>query len=537
MKKSILTRELVNAYPSWSRTRSDEQSIGFQFLNALAVRLEKMERTLIKQRANYYLPTVNLDEIDITYALPLAADFEFSQDYTNPLIPAPTAPAVSGLVTGVWYPVSLADENTVENFWYESTPNRLSLSTTTSGTSETIVSTLASGLPVTGLWEHHLDDGGALWIECSGGVEYITMSNGKALRAKVIIEGTTRKGTKESETLIFPWDMRQRTRKEWKEIEYVGAFDMEDTVTITVTSSDFNSDHYLSSWNLRYSENRRKVDEFWALGDPVTSGVSVTLDRVGYISDEWQQLVQGYSDTEVKERWELLGDSLEIVSGVDVALQPFSDNVWLVTSDYKLICYDVSEMMPSGIDMLQGKTAGPDVQIDLEQKSVVMGEDILILPWHARPVKEILRYRIWYQTPSGTKYGLLAGSPVSYSSDFWVYGSQTITRTIENLISLTPAERGEYLFVLEAQFLDEETQVEKIIIPVNYKTPRVTLDLSAILSEPPLGIEFDSDQKIWIKTASAYHRINLHTDVMIIDYDEKVIYFKEEYESVGVDSD
>lgn len=533
MKKSPITRELVNIYPPWSRVRYDEESVGFTLMNALAQPMDYMQKQLIRMKANYYLPTVNLSEIDITYRLVLPRDFEFAVDNTDPFNPSSAVPVVSGLIDESWYTVSAVAENDIEAFWYDALPSRVSLAETVSGVDDLLLSTTASDLPITGVWNHHLD-GGHVWVECTGGTTYIQNANNDLLRGRVVLQGITRKGTEESESLIFPWDMKQRSRKEWEEIRYVGAFNIESGVNIEVRSSDFNAPAYISPWNIRYSESRNKIDEFWQLD--TTSGTK--LDRVEYISDEWQQLLNGFVEKQVRESWELVDESLMPVSGVDMAIQPFSDHVWIVTSDKYLYCYDLSEEIASNISLLKDRTAGSHVQIEVEERAVTLGSDMLILPWHARPLKEINKYRIWYQTPSGTKYGLLNGSPVAYSSNFWVFStSDTISRTVENLISVTAEERGEYLFVIEVQFIDGEEHTEKTLIRVNYKVPLVALDVSANMSEDPAGIEFDADHELWVKGQTKYYHFNLHYDVMIVDYADKVLYFREPYEQVGVESE
>ena len=533
MKKSPITRELVNTFPPWSRTRYDEESVGFTLLNVFAQPMENMQKQLIRTKANYYLSTVNLDEIDITYRLSLPTDFEFGVDNTDPFNPSSAVPVVSGLVDEVWYDIELAEENDLEAFWYKAVPSRASLEETVSGISDVLLSTTVGSLPVTGIWNHHLD-GGYIWVECTGGTTYIQYTDNDLFRGRVVLKGITRKGTEETESMIFPWDMKQRSRKEWERITYIGAFNIESGVNVEIRSSDFNAPEYLSPWNLRYSEARNKIDEFWQLD--TSSGT--TLDRVEYITDEWQQLVDGLVDKQVIESWELVSSSLNQVSGVDMAIQPFSDRVWVISNDKSLYCYDLSEEIANDISLLKDKTPGSHVQIEVEKHNVVLGEDIIILPWHARPLKEINRYRIWYQTPSGNKYGLLNGSQVAYSSNFWVVSTEdTISRTVENLITVPATERGEYLFVIEVRFIDGEEQTEKTLIRVNYKVPLTSIDLSSNMSEDPIGIEFDSDHKLWIKGQTKYYHFDLHTDIMLVDYANKIIYFKEEYEEVGVSSE
>lgn len=533
MKKSKVTRELVNTFPEWSRVRKDETSIGFQLLNAIAQPMERMDKELIRMRANYYLVTANLDEIDILYKVQLPASFSFDENNDDPTEVIPVAPTVSGLWDGTWYAVGEAEDNDLQSFWYDTVPNRYSLGRSIDTIGDELVDTTVSGLPVSGVWEHHTG-GGHVWVETVGGTEYLTFEGQKVHRGRIILKGRTRKGSYEEETLIFPWDMKQRTMKEWDKIYDVDAYDIEPEVLVQVRSADFNQGPYLSPWNTRFSENRKKVDEFWDLGE--VSGYC-TLDRVEYITDEWQQLVLGFSDKESKEKWELLDEELNNISGVDVALQPFQERAWVVTADAMLYCFDTCEMMASGLDRIKDKTAGSHVQLEIEDQHIIRDETITFMPWHARPLKEIRKYRVWYETPSGTKYGLKDKVSVPYTSDFWVRGSDTITRSVENHISFQATERGEYLIVLEAEFLDGETHTEKSLVRVNYKLPLTQLDLSSDIPEECLGIDFDSDQHLWVKTVSGYHEINLHYDKMLIDYNNKTIYFREEYDSVEVDSD
>lgn len=533
MKKSNVTRELVNAFPEWTRVRKDELSLGYQLLNAVAQPMERMEKELIRMRANYYLVTANLDEIDILYKVKLPASFTFEENNDDPTEPIPYPPTVSGLLDGTYYEVQPAGDNDLASFWYDAIPDRYSIGLSIDGIdTDELLSTTVSGLPVTGVYEHHLN-GGTVWVEAVGGTEYLTFEGRKLNRGRMILTGLTRKGTYETETIIFPWDMKQKSMKEWDKIYDIDTFDIEPEVLIQVRSSDFNQPPYLSPWNTRFSPQRKKIDEFWSLGEDYGF---CTIDRVEYVSDEWQQLVLGFSDKHTVESWELLDSSMINISGVDMALQPFQDRAWVITEDAQLYCYDTSEMMASGIDRIRDKTPGSEVQIEVEDTNVVRGSDIIFIPWHARPLQEIRRYRVWYQTPSGNKYGIKDKSPVAFTSDFWVRGSGTITRSIENNISITAAELGEYMIVLEAEMWDGSEHTEKTLVSVNYKQPLKHLDLSSDIPEDCLGIDFDADQKMWVKTVSGYHQIDFHYDLMIIDYINKMLYFREKYDSVEVES-
>jgi hypothetical protein len=529
MKKYPATQEMANVFPPYTRVRQDDQSVGYTLLNTLAKPMDKMDKSVHTMRKNFYLSTVNLDEIDLLYRIILPRTFEFDEEDDDPLTNVPTPPTVVGNPDTDAYTVTLADGNSLENFWYKSLPNRVEVADIQSDLSHELLSMSATESPLDVDLTHHLR-GGRLWIETSGGVQYLTVANGELRRGRVILTGVTRKGTEESETIIFPWNMKQASQKEWKSISKIRVMDMEDTVTVTLMSGDFDSGPYLDHYNLRYSPNRRKIDTFWNLG---TVGTLPTLDMVEYISDEWETLALGFDDKNTVQSWELIDNQDIPVTGIDMAVQPFSDRAWIIGNDDRLHLFELSEDMVSGVDSLVGRTAGSHVQFEYDTRYFVKDEEFVFTPWHARPLKEILAYQMWYQTPSGTKYGILNGAQVSYSSDFSVVGQQ-LKRTIADQVTIPLTERGEYLFVLEADFIDGDTHTEKIIVKTNYKRPLATIDISSLIPYTISGIDFDSDQKPWLWTSGGYYKIESHTDVMLIDYEKKIIYFKEEYDDVDI---
>lgn len=537
IKKTKVTQELTNVYPPWSKVRSDDQSIGYQALNALAQRVEKMDMQLWDQERNNFLTTANLDEIDLTYRVDLPTSFTFNLNSTDPTNPVPIVPTVSGLVVDTtmsgWVPVTLAQFNDVESLWYTSVPNRAEVGVPVSGVNHILLQgTSNETFPWSGEVTHHLG-GGSIWIETDSGVQYITTdSRGNLNRGTVIIRGTTRKDTEESETFIFPWNQKQESRKEWSTIDKIEVYNLEDNVSVKVRSGDFDNEPHLRHYNLKYSDNRNKIDEFFGLSDDGTK-----LQRIQYVTDEWQQIILGFSDKEVKEEWDLKDVNGNPVTAVDIALQPFSDRGWVVTRSGMLHCFDLDEEMASGVDLLVGRTPNSEVNLETPERRITLGEDLVITPVHSRPLQEITQYRISYQTPSGSKFGLKNGSPVSITSNFWAYPTQ-INRYLEDDIVITSSEHGEYLFTIEALMTDGSTHVDKVLVMVQLKNALASIDLSDQLTIPggaTLGIDFDSDQRLWVKINTDYFPVSLYTDSMVIDYDNKIIYTKEKYNSLKVD--
>jgi hypothetical protein len=533
MKKALSTRQITSFFPSWSEIRNSWQSVGTQYLNTLGVPCDDMDEYLEKMRRNSFLSTVNLDEIDWVYKVELPATYSFILNTTDALIPSYAAPTVRGLVTDNTYSgymdISLAPENKLEEMWYEAIPSRVDLEETENG-SDSLLYLPSTYFPYSGMLEHHISDGGRLWVEMTSGVQYVSINEEGAVdRGKITLTGTTRKGTKETETLVFPWDMKQPTLKEWKSITRVEVQNLEDEVSVEIRSGDFNWGPYLSFYNLRWSDIDTKIDEFWDIG---TINTGTTLDLMGYISDEWQNIMLGFSDVTAKDRWELINIDLTPINAIDLAVQPFTNKAWVVDSSH-LYCFSLEETMVSGVDFLAKKTAGSNVKLESNDEYYVAGDDILFTPLHARPTSQIDKYRIWYSNPAGTKYGLDLGAQVSYTSDFWQYPTE-LKRELEGEIVITPAARGEYQVALEAVYPDGTTHSDRLIIPVKYKQPLVSIDISDYITGTVLGVDFDSDQQLWVKTTTAYYRFSLHADLMIVNYKDKVIYFREEYKEVDV---
>ena len=440
--KSYSGRELANAFPEDTAIRLDSESVGQRFFHALGVPMDEMTRDLVRIRANQYTSTFNTDEVDILYRAELPASYTFTSISGDPVYPQYQYPIVQGLlitdtVSG-WFPVSGVNSNTLEEFWYETTPDRVSVDTSLTSANHVLISLVDSTtFPKTTISDPHLQGHIHFDVDANGNT-LISAAGETVSRGKIILKGITRKGNVEEETIVFPWSMKQKTLQQWQELDEVQAYDFPSGVMIGVYSGDFSNGPYLDSYNLAYSEYRNKIDTFWDVGVVETTP---TLDKVGYISDQWQVLITGNDDKEVKRSWETLDSAMNTVSGVDLTVQPFSTRAWIVDGNNQLYVYDLTETIADNIDLVRDRTAGSHVKFDFEAKHLVMGETIKFYPYYERPLSRIKRYRLWYQTPSGTQYGLLDQTAVSYSSEYWVK-PEVIERRVEAITSIAADDRG-----------------------------------------------------------------------------------------------
>lgn len=519
-------QNMANTYPSWSRVRNDPQSIGQRILNCFGIQFDNFNKKCVRTGKNVHLCTANLKEMDWLYKISLGQNFDFNENTEDPFYVTYDTPTVSGQINGQWHVISLADENNIENFWYEHIPDRIDVGATSSGL-YVLMSDDADNTPFSGIISPHED--GYLYIQVSGGTNYITVTDGAIERAKVVINGTTRQGIEESETLVFPWDQKQRTTKEWNEIDTIDCINFPENVTISVYSADVANGPYLDFWNLRYSLHRNKIDSFWDISD---GSYGSTLDLVQYSTDEVASLIAGTYCLYEERQFELLDGSRDNITVIDIAQEPFTDRIWAVTAS-GLYCYDSRLTITETTDHLKEITTGTFIQIDPDSDFSIRGESAKINFRIRAAAVPVTKYKCWVEYPDETVSGILHGSLVDYSTLGYTTLSE-INEFIDQQLIFDSDQLGEHLFTLSAIMSDGTTQVDKRIITFDYKEPLAEFDLPTTISGV-IGIDFDSEQNLWVYTSyNEYHRIDFHHDVMLIDWANKEIYVREPYTTVAV---
>lgn len=543
MRKSRVAQRMANAYPEWSRVRSDEQGLGHQLLNVFGNRIEDLDKQLFHQGRNYFLPTINLDEIDLVFVHELPGNFAFIVDNSDTANPIPASPTVTGDITGTWYnsagliggptvSVAIADNNDIESFWYDSIPTRISVAETTANTHIVLATTAISSAPITGPFNLPLVPG-QLHITVSGGDTFIRSIRNEIIRGLVTLKGITRKGTEEEETIVFLLNDTKTTTKEWKELTEVRVYGVDPgTATVTVTSARFADGPYVDFYNLDHGLSGNKVDSFWDLG--VTTAGTRTLDLVRFNTEDPRTLLLGFSAKSVMRQIELLDENGNTIVPVDIALQPFSDRFWLCTAT-KLYVYDFDLEFPN-LRQAKKKQYDSFCVFEFDSNYKVLNDELNVSYRMVRPIKEVSRHRASVQKPDGSSFGILNGLLVPITSNFWVDGSYSI-RELRPSDILTLDQRGDYLFTLEVEYLDGTKNFDQRVVIVDSKRALRSFSLVAFATGgvTAAGLDFDSDHRLWVLDSNGdKHRIDFATDVMLVDFDQKRIYFKEQYTAVSV---
>lgn len=527
-KKASTTQFMANFYPEWASTRLDEQSIGSHVLNVIGNQVDDLEKQVQTLGKNYFLPTANQDEIDLVYRFDLATTFDFVADETDPANTIFTDPTISGLLAGVWHSVATAPDNDIETFWYTSIPDRFDSTVTNSGSHVVLSGVAISGSPIESFdSDPHLQ--GYLYITISGGTQYINTDNNTINRGLVILEGKTRKGVDDTETMVFLFDSTQRTLKEWESLTAVKVYCITpDTATIRITSAEYNQGAYLDKYNLDHALGGAKVDTSWDLGTTVSG--ETTLDMVRFATEDFSNIVFAQLTAEdVLRQTELLDTSGINITGIDIVLQPFSDRAWVVTES-GLYLYNTDRHLPS-LTLMAKKDYDATIRIEVDQYHHAQYDEIDLEYLHVRPIKDIASTQVSIEKPDGTKVGLLNGTEVSITSDFTQFGTEGIGRSVRETDTITLDQQGDYIVTLEVQFTDLSIEIDQRIVSTHTKNALAEF----VLSFTAAGVSFDSDQRLWIiDDTGLHHRIDLRKDIVLVDFEQKILFLHENYDEVIV---
>lgn len=552
---SAVTQELVNIFPEWTRVRSDKQSVGYQILNSVAGHIEELQLNLQRVNDNLFLETFNLKEMDLLYKLDLSA-FSFVEEFDRGVFLRYETPTVSGFYLDELgneqnLSVTNIDDGSVNTF-FNSPCNRISVGDSFQGVAVELQDINISLLnPPKGEASsiyplvHHDPKGGLFFFSVKAGYPYLRVKDGELKRSRIRIVGINSQDEEDSETLVFPWESLMHTKKKWKEINYIETYDLlninihndstsQTSPTINVHSESVSQLDYISLGNLRFSNNRRKIDEFWGFinydsSDP--QGESSYLERVEYVSDDIQTLLRGTTDKFSKERTRLKAPSGNSVSEIkDIALIPYQDKFWAITES-KLYLFSLSVENYEKFDKLQEGDPESEISITSVTEDVVTGESFNFSVWHERQITKINKIKVWYTTPGGVDVFL-----TNSGADGFVENQASNRILFQDTFNFT--EEGDYILNASIELEDGSIQTCKRLARNRAKKALKEFDLSPFLAtaQTAEGIYFDSKQDLILKTSgNNYHVVNQHKDIMLIDYTNKSIYLHEKYTKVTVE--
>lgn len=536
-KRSWSIQGAVNTYPPWADIRNDRQSMGQQLLNPIGNQLDDLRVQIQRAKANYYLPTAIASDIDVYYKYQLPRSFSFVLK-NNPTKLDFHTPTVKGYKDGTEYEISLASNNNIEEFWYKSTPTRLSLtqSIPSSVDSHLVASGVALSfeLPVI---DPILPFPNKLIVTVSGANQCVQNINGLASVGTVQLHGLDITERELYEDLIYVHDDTLMSNSKLTTVSGVsihGFKELDDT-HITVTSSrlgrPFEDRMYPAAYYLAYSPGSAEDDPlYWTLDNNELSLYHYDVDQADLRVDGW------VSKSTLLSMQMLDIDSAPLTNAVDLAVEPWSDRIWVVESGVLYLFND--EIPYENMKLLVGKDYDSPAVLDVFPNWVTSGEDIGVdYVWRRQSVG-FQAHRSWVEKPDGTKYSLEGGSEVAYHTDLssWFLG-EPARKKIRDSEIYTLDQPGFYVYTLESKYTNGSKYIDKRIVNVAQKTAAAQFNIANVINSHSeiIAVDVDSDMNLWLVDSNwNYHSIKLHYDNMLIDINKKIIYFHDEYDSVKV---
>lgn len=535
--KGRSTQSLVNTYPGWTNVRTDEQSGGYQFMNAIGRRFDDLRKQAQRIYDNLYLASSIVSDIDVFYSLKLPGSFEFEKEDGDETEFLFTPPTVSGILDGVQITVDIAADNDIESFWYNLPPDRVTWDTVASGEhliaeGEVVFSPYSSIHPS---GELHIPN--HVYVTLDGGESYLAIEDQQIIRRGLVqIEGTTREGAHVVEELNFVHDETLRTFHEFKTIDEDGirVYGVEPSGTnLHVRSARFGEDDYAVNYQLDEVVTGQDMPLFFGLGT-TASGIN-TLDLIKYDIDELELRLNGFTTKQVALQQELLDVEGSGIAPVDMAVEPHSDALWAV-DDHKLYRF-TSDLPYPDLSQLRGKNyKASSIIVPSSYYNVIYDDVELSYVWQ-KPTTGFIAHRVWVVKPDGTKFSIEDGVEVTYHIDrtSWIFGEPR-KREIRPADIYHLDQRGDYVFSLEVRYTDETTSIDKRVVSVVSKQANAEFYLPVLgVGTDLTGVDFDSEENLWVMDASGVkYRIDRHYDKMLVDFDRKVLYFREQYDQVRV---
>ena len=540
-RKGRLTQRLANTYPDWTDIRSDEQSTGFQLLNAIGTALDDLSKRLFDSLDGFQLVTTPPSDLGLSYKARLPKSFSFTKTDNDDTESNYIAPTVSGLYDSTYYQVSLVTDNNVANFWRDAYPSRLSVSDTITDPTlvdTTIVDDVVFNSPfVPDITSGVIGIPNQIIITTSGGTNYIQKDGRNVFQyGSVRITGSSRNGLDDvEEEITFFYDKKEKTNNVFSSISGVKAYNIYPSGTsVKVTSMDFNNGPYRTAYDINYSKDGFNIPTYFDISSGFNSQFSLLDYKVPVHSDSDIRLA-GFSSVYADFQQRLVDTDGFDISAVDMVIQPNSDFLWVVTNE-KLLCY-TSELPYLDTTSLKGRAADPDCRIVTTPSDYIASGDTATVQFYWKsPGKGLERHRVLVTHEDGTKYAVVDGALEEYdsSTDYWIYG-EPHNRWLRQPFVGTLPKQGLFTFSIESRFADESTEIEKrIIISDKTISPLAEYTLSDIdITNFITGIDIDVDNNIWLKDCyNNLIKLQRHYDKMIIDYEEKIIYLRENYDEV-----
>ncbi len=517
------TQAMADLFPESFRLRQDLFSVGQQLLNPAAQQLASFKRQLRRNRQSVFLSTFPLDTLDLLYRIYLGPDFQFARTANDPRQIQWRQPTIVATIGVQTYPVAIINPNTIGDF-EQALPNRFQIDQTLTLNTEVLAVTLVGQLNQA---VFNLPDvPGYLYLTLAGAGNAGIMQGDRFLPIQVFLSGITTKGTTEDEIFTFPGNLTLRTQKRYQQVLSIKAINVNQDATLALSGAEHQFDQHL---DLDFSISVNRQDQFviWNLDE------NQTLNCQYFVAMEQQEVVLSPYLS-----WQLLdeeGAGLAATSAL--SLVPGKDYL-AVVSDEQLLFYDKNLEYPDKptLALLQQRTDNCQAVIDADSFFALPGDAFPLRAYQMAQVRNITSYT-WQVAPPGgvlAPYLPVSGilTPVPFASDALI--RNTVARDWQmpkDYIYLNLNQAGYWTVALTCTYQDGSQTTDVRLIGALAKNPIASFSLGLGNLE---NVFVDDAEHLWVVSSGLASQINFYRDVALVDYEKKLIYLRELYDSLEV---
>lgn len=535
---STATQGIANYYPEWSKTRYDKYSNAQQMLNPIGENLQAIQELVKKESANSFVQTANLRELSELHRVELDKDFEMTSILNQDGSYFFVQPDISGVQGITRFDLFTEQENDLKTFYRGKLPTRID--STREELKEKMIWGPALASEMKTEINQTLSREGGFCLTCSDIESSMKKTESEAIVfAQCRVFGKDIFGVEQEEDLIVLGHQNVYSRKMWSEILYIRFS---------------NLPHSSVSFSLLHFEDAGSpmidiAEE--VLADDTEETLIWTLEQRSGRSILQKNRTLGQNNFEMLRNsgqyipyWEselLDVDGKTSLNLVDIAVDSFSNSIYGIDEDY-LYIFDKREEYPLCLKAINGDNGNSDFLIELDSDEMSLDEDgekeILFKCIHGRPGQNIIRYRLKITKPGGDSVFLKPnGEETTDVKKSMIFAKQVDLTLEEVQYSFILDQTGDYLFELEALFQGGETTKHQQLVRVLSNSAKIKYKLERILNnQSPVGLVFDYDQKLKVLTEdNILHTIIEKRDGVLIDYENKILYFSEEYELIDVE--
>lgn len=529
------TQEIANCFPISTEARISRSSVVQQITRPLSNYIRLLRNEIQKTHFNKYIRTAIVNHIDVLYQKKLLANTEFriksfnqnNIDFYLPIV-------IYESDNNVYFNVLQPPQNTLRSLWLDTLPTRIEntdIQTTNYKVNTPIaISSFNTSINNTTDELFIFDVINRLSITINNINNFFPNNNIDIFQsANITFYGYDRHWMPQNETLFFDKNETKTTTKEWSALSKIewSNIDVPSTATLLVSALNFNNTYEFDLLEV-YPDSESITNQLASLYYRLDLNNNLLYHSILDFSNTATNNPESipYLDVYATYLKNTNGDDITVL---DLALEPITDFIYILGVDNSssagsintLFIYDKGMEYPNP-QLMDQNTPEIPLSIDIDQRCITKDSVLRIRVRRTDNITKIDNYQVSIKRPDDViEYIDIKETPVGPT------GYYTLNSLLE----------GSYILTLEVNVDGQKLYLQRII-HVPKSIALIQYDLTNLV-EDPVGITFDNDNNFWILdnvsgTLTA-KQLKLYKDYMVVDIDNKTIYFREKYDNIIID--